>query len=156
MYSRIVDNTAAVAGRITAGDQTAAGTVDDRQGTVIDEDGTVTIASDSMESAEAALGQVEALTAKIEIGRVYNGKVISIKDFGAFVEIVPGRDGLVHVSELSDGYVNSVADVCKIGQMMKVKVIGVDDHDRIKLSRKAVLMDERRAAEQSEEEESEE
>ena len=109
-----------------------------------------------MESAEAALGQVEALTAKIEIGRVYNGKVISIKDFGAFVEIVPGRDGLVHVSELSDGYVNSVADVCKIGQMMKVKVIGVDDHDRIKLSRKAVLMDERRAAEQSEEEESEE
>ena len=119
----------------------------------IDEDGTVTIASDSMESAEAALGQVEALTAKIEIGRVYNGKVISIKDFGAFVEIVPGRDGLVHVSELSDGYVTSVADVCKVGQMMKVKVIGVDDHDRIKLSRKAVLLDERRAAEQAEEEE---
>ena len=112
----------------------------------IEEDGTVTIASDTLESAEEALGQVEALSAKIEIGRVYNGKVISIKDFGAFVEIVPGRDGLVHVSELSDGYVNTVSDVCKIGQMMKVKVIGVDDHDRIKLSRKAVLIDEKKAA----------
>ncbi len=111
----------------------------------IEEDGAVTIASDSMEAAEAAMAQVEALTAKIEVGRVYNGKVISIKDFGAFVEIVPGRDGLVHVSELSDGYVNTVSDVCKIGQMMKVKVIGVDDHDRIKLSHKAVMMDERRA-----------
>ncbi len=112
----------------------------------IEEDGTVTIASDTLESAEEALGQVEALSAKIEIGRVYNGKVISIKDFGAFVESVPGRDGLVHVSELSDGYVNTVSDVCKIGQMMKVKVIGVDDHDRIKLSRKAVLIDEKKAA----------
>ena len=112
----------------------------------IEEDGTVTIASETLESAEEALGQVEALSAKIEIGRVYNGKVISIKHFGAFVEIVPGRDGLVHVSELSDGYVNTVADVCKIGQMMKVKVIGVDDHDRIKLSRKAVLIDEKKAS----------
>jgi polyribonucleotide nucleotidyltransferase len=65
--------------------------------------------------------------------------VSSIKDFGAFVEILPGKDGLVHISELSEGYVGSVADVCRVGDTMLVKVILVDDQDRVKLSRKAAL-----------------
>ena len=60
----------------------------------------------------------------------------SVKDFGAFIEILPGKDGLCHISELSDDYVNSVADVCKVGDEMHVKVIAIDDQDRVKLSRK--------------------
>ena len=89
--------------------------------------------------AKEALRRVEALTASVEIGRIYDGRVMSIKDFGAFIEILPGKDGLCHISELAEGYVNSVADVCKVGDEMKVKVIAIDDQDRVKLSRKAVL-----------------
>src|SRR4029079_1027960 len=78
----------------------------------------------------------EACTATVQVGKIYHGRVTSIKDFGAFVEILPGRDGLVHISELSTGYVSSVGDVCRIGDEMKVLVIDVDEHDRVKLSRK--------------------
>lgn len=85
------------------------------------------------------MAQVEALTASIEVGRIYDGKVISIKDFGAFVEILPGKDGLCHISELSDEYVANVSDVCHVGDRMKVKVIAVDDQDRVKLSRRAAI-----------------
>jgi polyribonucleotide nucleotidyltransferase len=87
----------------------------------------------------AAMAQVEALTASIQIGRIYEGKVTSIKDFGAFVELVPGKDGLCHISELSDDYVSSVGDVCRVGDVMRVKVIAVDDQDRVKLSRKMAM-----------------
>ena len=66
-----------------------------------------------------------------------------MKDFGAFIEILPGKDGLCHISELADEYVNSVADVCKVGDTMQVKVIAVDDQDRVKLSRKQVLREQR-------------
>jgi polyribonucleotide nucleotidyltransferase len=102
----------------------------------------VVVASAIMEAAEEAMRRVEALTATVEIGRVYTGRVTSIKDFGAFVEILPGKDGLVHISELADGYVQSVTDVCKVGDEMTVKVIAVDDQDRVKLSRKALLRDQ--------------
>ncbi|HEY2415596.1 MAG TPA: polyribonucleotide nucleotidyltransferase [Pirellulaceae bacterium] len=102
----------------------------------VEDDGTVTIASSNREWADAAMAQVEACTATVQIGKIYHGRVTSIKDFGAFVEILPGRDGLVHISELSAGYVNSVGDVCRMGDEMKVLVIDVDDHDRVKLSRK--------------------
>src|SRR4029079_11678284 len=102
----------------------------------VEDDGTVTIASSNREWADAALRAVEACTATVQIGKIYDGRVTSIKDFGAFVEILPGRDGLVHISELSTGYVNSVGDVCRIGDEMKVLVIDVDDHDRVKRSRK--------------------
>ena len=105
----------------------------------VEDDGTVTVASQSAEAARAALAQVEALTASVEVGRIYDGRVTSVKDFGAFIEILPGKDGLCHISELSDGYVNSVADVCKVGDRMKVKVIAVDDQDRVKLSRKIAM-----------------
>jgi polyribonucleotide nucleotidyltransferase len=112
--------------------------IQEATGTVIEvqDDGTVTIASTNREWAEAALAQVEACTATVQIGKIYTGRVVSLKDFGAFVEIIPGRDGLVHISELSSGYVASVGDVCRIGDEMKVLVIDVDEHDRVKLSRK--------------------
>jgi polyribonucleotide nucleotidyltransferase len=73
---------------------------------------------------------------------VYDGKVTSIKDFGAFIEILPGRDGLCHISELDDKYVGKVDDVCKVGDHIQVKVIAIDEHDRVKLSRKALLREQ--------------
>ena len=77
---------------------------------------------------------------RVGAGRpIYDGRVTSVKDFGAFVEILPGKDGLCHISELSDGYVNSVGDVCKVGDEMQVKVIAIDDQDRVKLSRKQAM-----------------
>jgi polyribonucleotide nucleotidyltransferase len=85
------------------------------------------------------LERVDALTASVEIGRIYDGRVTSVKDFGAFIEIIPGKDGLCHISELSDEYVSSVADVCKVGDEMQVKVIAIDDQDRVKLSRRVAL-----------------
>jgi polyribonucleotide nucleotidyltransferase len=118
-------------GKNIRGIQEATGTVIE-----VEDDGTVTIASANREWADAALAQVEACTATVQIGKIYQGRVTSIKDFGAFVEILPGRDGLVHISELSTGYINSVSDVCRIGDEMKVLVIDVDEHDRVKLSRK--------------------
>ncbi len=105
----------------------------------VDDDGTVTIASTDAEGAKAALAKVEALTATVQIGRIYEGRVTSVKDFGAFVEILPGKDGLCHISELSDEYVHSVGDVCKVGDFMHVKVIAIDDQERVKLSRKQAL-----------------
>lgn len=105
----------------------------------VEDDGTVTIASQNADSAQAAMRKVEMLTASVEIGRIYDGKVTSVKDFGAFVEILPGRDGLCHISELSNEYVSSVADVCKLGDPMKVKVISVDEQDRVKLSHRAAM-----------------
>ena len=79
------------------------------------------------------------MTEGVQVGRIYEGRVTSIKDFGAFVEILPGKDGLVHISELSEGYVGSVTDICRVGDPMLVKAIAVDDQDRVKLSRKAAL-----------------
>ena len=107
-----------------------------------DEDGTVTVAGNGHEGVHQALNRIEAMTGNIEVGRVYDGVVTSVKDFGAFVEILPGRDGLCHISELSDEYVSSVADICKIGDPMKVRVIAVDEQDRVKLSRRAALVEE--------------
>jgi polyribonucleotide nucleotidyltransferase len=110
-------------------------------GTVIEveDDGTVTIASTNSEGAREALGRVEAVTASVQIGRIYDGKVTSVKDFGVFVEILPGKDGLCHISELSDEYVQRVIDVCRVGDRMKVKVISVDEQDRVKLSRRLAM-----------------
>ena len=105
----------------------------------VEDDGTVTIASANAESAKAALDRVESMTASVQVGRIYHGRVTSVKDFGAFVEIIPGKDGLCHISELADGYVSSVGDVCKVGDEMEVKVIAIDEQDRVKLSRKAAL-----------------
>jgi polyribonucleotide nucleotidyltransferase len=105
----------------------------------VDDDGSIIIASDNMESAKAALAKVEALTASVQVGKIYEGRVSSVKDFGAFIEILPGRDGLCHVSELADDFVKNVSDVCKVGDFLHVKVIAIDEQDRIKLSRKVAL-----------------
>ncbi len=105
----------------------------------VDDDGNVTVASADAESARAALSRVEACTATVQIGKIYDGTVSSVRDFGAFVEILPGKDGLCHISELSSGYVASVDSVCKVGDTMKVIVIDIDDHDRVKLSRRRAL-----------------
>jgi polyribonucleotide nucleotidyltransferase len=110
-------------------------------GTIIevDDSGTVSIACASREGAEAALSQIEAMTATVQIGKIYHGRVSSVRDFGAFVEILPGRDGLVHVSELSGNYIANVADVVRVGDEMKVLVIDIDEHDRVRLSRRRAL-----------------
>jgi polyribonucleotide nucleotidyltransferase len=105
----------------------------------VEDDGTVTISSSDAAAAEACLRRVEALTESVKIGKIYEGRVTSVKDFGAFVEIVPGKDGLCHISELAEGYVNSVADICKVGDEMVVKVISIDEQDRVKLSRRQAL-----------------
>ena len=105
----------------------------------IEDSGVVTLSSLEAAGAEAARDKIVAMTEGVQVGRIYEGRVTSIKEFGAFVEILPGKDGLVHISELSDGYVSSVADVCRVGDPMLVKAIAVDDQDRVKLSRKAAL-----------------
>jgi len=112
----------------------------------VDDDGTVTIAASNRDSAQAALARIEAMTASVQVGRVYTGRVTAVKDFGAFIEIIPGKDGLCHISELSTEYVNSVADICKVGDVLDVKVIAVDEQDRVKLSRKALLLEKEAAA----------
>ncbi len=105
----------------------------------VDDDGTVLIASTNKDAAEEALRSVEACTATVQIGKIYDGTVSSIKEFGAFVEILPGRDGLCHISELSSGYISSIDNVVNVGDAMKVLVIDVDEHDRVKLSRRRAL-----------------
>jgi polyribonucleotide nucleotidyltransferase len=105
----------------------------------IEDDGTVYISSVDGAAAEKARDIVEAMTAEVKVGKIYNGKVVSIKEFGAFVEIAPETDGLCHVSELSDQYVQNVMDVVNVGDEIKVKVILIDDTGRIKLSRKAAM-----------------
>ena len=107
----------------------------------IEDDGTVTISCLEATGAEAARKQIELITEDVEVGKIYTGRVSSVKDFGAFVEILPGKDGLVHISELSDSYVQSVSDVCRVGDEMLVKVVAIDDQNRIKLSRKAAMRD---------------
>jgi len=118
--------------------------IQERTGTVIEveDDGTVFISSTDGEAAELAKAEVEALGAEIKVGTIYQGKVVSTKDFGAFVELAPGTDGMCHISELADGYVEKVDDVVKIGDVIKVKVLNVDDNGRIKLSRRAAIADE--------------
>jgi polyribonucleotide nucleotidyltransferase len=105
----------------------------------IEDDGTVFIASTDSAGAERCRDIIEAMTAEVKVGKIYDGKVVSIKEFGAFVEIAPETDGLCHVSELSDRYIDRVSDVVNIGDSVKVKVILIDDQGRIKLSRKAAM-----------------
>ena len=106
----------------------------------IDDDGTVKIMAADKHHLEAALERVNACTAEAEIGKIYRGKVISIRDFGAFVEILPGMEGLLHISELADYRVNKVTDICEEGQYVTVKVVDIDSASgKIRLSRKAAL-----------------
>jgi len=100
----------------------------------VEDDGTVMVASNDGVAMAGAQGEIEALVAEIKVGTFYTGKVVSMKDFGAFIELAPGTDGMCHISELADGYVKQVNDVVKLGDIVRVKVILVDDQGRIKLS----------------------
>jgi polyribonucleotide nucleotidyltransferase len=115
----------------------------------VEDDGTVTIASAEGAGAKAALARIEAMTQSVKVGKIYEGRVTSVKEFGAFIEITPGKDGLCHISELSNEYVSSVADVCNVGDIMRVKVLAVDEQDRVKLSRKVVMAEEAEEAAES-------
>ncbi len=108
----------------------------------IEDDGTIVISAATFESVEIAKTYIKGLTEDAEIGKIYAGKVVAVKEYGAFVEIMPGKEGLVHISELSNDYIEKVDDVVKAGQEIKVKLIGIDDQKRIKLSRKAALKEE--------------
>jgi polyribonucleotide nucleotidyltransferase len=105
----------------------------------VEEDGTVSIFSSDGEAMKGALKVVNGITAEAEIGALYEGTVRTIRDFGAFVEVLPGKDGLVHISELADFRVGKVEDICKEGDTMWVKVLDVDRDGKIRLSRKAAM-----------------
>ena len=103
------------------------------------DDGTVHVAAVDHEAGQTALDMIRDITQEVEEGAEYEGKVVRIMDFGAFVEILPGRDGMVHISELEHHRVRAVTDVLKEGDIVKVKVLGIDDRGKIRLSRKALL-----------------
>ncbi|MDD2689970.1 MAG: polyribonucleotide nucleotidyltransferase, partial [Candidatus Omnitrophica bacterium] len=107
----------------------------------IQEDGSVLVASTDAGKSEEAIKMIKAIAEDIEVGRIYLGKVKRITNFGAFCEIAPGKDGLVHVSELADHFVKNVEEIVKVGDEIKVKVIGIDELGRINLSRKQVPQD---------------
>ena len=113
----------------------------------IDDDGSVHIYSANRASLNRAKEIIIGMTKEIEVGELYHGRVVSIKDFGAFVEVLPGKDGLVHISELADFRVKSVEDVVKIGDLVWVKCIGIDEKGRVKLSRKAAMKERNAEAE---------
>jgi polyribonucleotide nucleotidyltransferase len=104
----------------------------------IENDGTVKIASVDSVSGREALRRIEMITADVEVGRIYEGKVVRLMDFGAFVAILPGRDGLVHISQISDERVERVSDKLKEGDVVKVKVLEVDRQGRVRLSMRGV------------------
>jgi polyribonucleotide nucleotidyltransferase len=107
----------------------------------IDDDGTVNIYSVSADGMKIARDAIEGMTAEAEIGKIYRGKVVTIKEFGAFVEFIPGRDGLVHISELANFRVKQTEDIVKMGDEIWVKCLGVDEKGRVRLSRKAAMED---------------
>ncbi len=114
--------------------------IDETKATIdINNDGTVIIGSANEESARKAIEIIEGLTKEVEIGAIYTGKVTRLMDFGAFVEILPDKEGLVHISELADYRVPKVEDVVKVGDEITVKVINIDDMGRVNLSRRAVF-----------------
>ena len=112
----------------------------------IEDSGIVSVASASGEAAQAAIQMIRDLTATAEIGKTYLGKVTKVVDFGAFVEIMTGTEGLLHISEYAEHRIRAMADECKVGDQILVKVINVDGQNKIKLSRKAVLRDQKQGA----------
>ena len=108
--------------------------------------GRVLVFAKSKASMDRAVSEVELVTGEIEVGKTYKGIVRSIKEFGAFVECLPGKEGLVHISELADFRVNKTEDVCKLGDEIIVKCIGIDDKGRVKLSRRAALTESQKDA----------
>ena len=114
--------------------------IQEETGTTIEigDDGTISIACVSSEGGAAAKKRIEDITADVEIGRVYDGTVLKLLDFGAIVQLLPGQDGLLHISQISHERVNNVSDHLKAGQVVKVKVLEADEKGRVRLSMKAV------------------
>ena len=105
----------------------------------IEDDGTIKIGCVSAEAGEEAKKRIEAITAEVEIGQTYEGTVIKLLDFGAIVSLLPGKDGLLHISQIAHQRVNAVADFLKEGQVVKVKVVEADEKGRVRLSMKALI-----------------
>ncbi|WP_026317927.1 polyribonucleotide nucleotidyltransferase [Algicola sagamiensis] len=105
----------------------------------IEDDGTVKIAATDNFKAKEAMKRIELITAEIEVGKIYEGKVARLADFGAFVTVLPGKDGLVHISQIANERVNNVSDHLEVGQMVKVKVLEIDRQGRVRLSMKEAL-----------------
>jgi polyribonucleotide nucleotidyltransferase len=105
----------------------------------IEDDGTVNIFSTSPDGMEIAKREIEGMTAEAEAGKIYRGKVVTLKEFGAFVEFLPGKDGLVHISEWAGFRVKNMEDVAKVGDEVSVKCLGVDEKGRVRLSRRAAM-----------------
>ncbi len=118
--------------------------ITEETGTTIDinDDGTITIAATSGEAAAAARARIDAITAEVEVGKIYEGTVLKILDFGAIVQVLPGKDGLLHISQIAQERVNKVEDYVKEGQVIRVKVLETDERGRVKLSMKAVAAEE--------------
>jgi len=124
---------------IGTGGRTIRSIIDETKASIdVNNDGTVIIGSANEEAARRAIQIIEGLTKEVEVGAIYTGKVSRLMNFGAMVEILPGKEGLVHISELADYHVPKVEDVVKVGDEVTVKVIGIDELGRINLSRKAV------------------
>jgi polyribonucleotide nucleotidyltransferase len=125
---------------IGPGGKTIRSIIDETKVTIdVEDSGTVIIGSPNDESAKKAMDIIDSLTRDVEVGTIYTGKVTRITNFGAFVEILPGKEGLVHISEMADYRVNKVEDIAKVGDELTVKVIEIDNMGRINLSRRAVL-----------------
>jgi len=139
MY-KITINPEKIGSVIGTGGKTIRSIIDETKATInVENDGTVIIGSPDEEAARKAIEIIESLTKDVEIGTVYTGKVTRLMDFGAFVEILPGKEGLVHISELADYRVSRVEDIVKVGDETTVKVINIDHMGRVNLSRRAVL-----------------
>jgi polyribonucleotide nucleotidyltransferase len=133
---------------IGTGGKTIRSIIEETKTTIdVSDDGTVVIGSPDMEATQKAISIIESLTREVEVGDVYTGKVSRILDFGAMVEVLPGKEGLVHISELADYRVGKVEDVVKVGDEIMVKVINIDNLGRINLSRRALFEKESERAE---------
>jgi polyribonucleotide nucleotidyltransferase len=139
MYKMVIDQEK-IGTVIGPGGKTIRAITDESKATVdIAPDGTVIIGAVDEGSAKKAMKMIEDLTREIKVGEIFTGKVVRIMNFGAFVELLPGKDGMVHISELADRRVDKVEDVVKIGDQIQVKVIEIDNQGRINLSRRALL-----------------
>ena len=105
----------------------------------VEDDGKITVSSPDMESVEKAMNMIENLTEDVEVGKTYNGKVVRIMDFGAFMEVLPGKEGLLHISQMDNQHVRQVRDILNEGDMLEVKVTEIDDLGRVNLSRKVLM-----------------
>ncbi|MGA1302027.1 MAG: S1 RNA-binding domain-containing protein, partial [Burkholderiaceae bacterium] len=115
--------------------------ITEETGTTIDiqEDGSITIAATTGDAARAAMKRIEELTAEVEVGKIYEGNVLRLLEFGAIVSVLPGKDGLLHISQIANERVNQVSDYLKEGQMVRVKVSEADEKGRLRLSMKAAM-----------------